>query len=159
MKRILIAVTACTVLFSSVACSAKKPPEPAAIRTKSALSALRDLSRAYESKDLSSFMAGVAPSFRDREGFEKNVSSVFAKYDAIQFSIQYTKMIIMIDAVNQAKATFTWEAEWKTAGGLSVKDGARGTLIFERKDNKLVAIEGKNPFIPQPGTTPGKDSK
>jgi len=101
-------------------------------------------------------MAGVSPTYRDREAFEKSLSTVFAKYETIQFTIQFNKMIITIDSINQAKATFTWEAEWRSAGGLTVKDGARGTLIFDQKDNKLVALEGKNPFIPQPGTTPGK---
>jgi hypothetical protein len=159
MKRILILTVFCTLLAASSACGTKKPPEPSAVRTKSALSALKDMTHAYETKDLSSFMAGVAPTLRDREALSKNITSVFAKYDSIQFNVQYAKMIIMIDAANQARVTFTWEAEWKTAGGLSVKDGARGTLVFEQKNNKLVAVEGKNPFIPQPGTTPGRESK
>jgi hypothetical protein len=156
MKRILALIIMAMILATSFACSSKKPPEPAAIRTKSALSVLRDLNRAYEKKDLAAFMAGVSPSYRDREAFEKTLSSVFAKYETIRFDIQFSKMIIMIDSINQAKATFTWEGEWRAAGGLYIKDGARVTLIFEQKDNKLVAIEGKNPFIPQPGTTPGK---
>ncbi|HTG02193.1 MAG TPA: hypothetical protein VK654_16555 [Nitrospirota bacterium] len=159
MKRIVVAIAVWSILFSFIACSAKKPPEPAAVRTKSTLSALRDLCRAYESRDLPAFMAALAPTYPDREVFGKNISAVFAKYDTIQFTPQYTKMVIMIDTTGRAKAIFTWEAEWKTAGGLSVKDGARGTLVFDQKDNKLLAVEGKNPFIPQPGTTPGKEAK
>ena len=156
MNRILTLIVTAMILATSFACSSKKPPEPAAVRSKSALSVLRDLNRSYENKDLGAFMAGVSPTYRDREAFEKSLSTVFAKYETIQFTIQFNKMIITIDSINQAKATFTWEAEWRSAGGLTVKDGARGTLIFDQKDNKLVALEGKNPFIPQPGSTPGK---
>lgn len=159
MKRILAMLAVSAVLVVSSACSAKKPPEPAAVRTRSAISTLRDLNRSYESKDLVTFMAGVSPSYRDRAALERSIAEVFAKYETIQFTVQYTKMIIAIDAAGQARATFTWEAEWRRPGGLSVKDGARVTLLFDQKENKLAAVEGKNPFIPQPGVTPGKDSK
>jgi hypothetical protein len=156
MRRTLSVFVITALALSSFACSAKKPPEQGELRGKSVLSVLRDLSRSYEKKDLAAFMDAVSQQYPDREDFSKSISDVFSKYEAIRFNIQYTKMVIMIDSVSRARATFTWDAEWQLPGGSVVKDGARVTLVLEPYDSKLMFIEGKNPFIPNPGATPGK---
>jgi len=142
------------ILFTS-ACSTKKPIEQTAYKSKTILSALRDMDKSYEKKDLDSFMSDVSTSYDKREAFAKSLAAVFSRYETIHFNIQYAKMIIMIDQASIMRATFTWEAEWIAAGGTSVKDGGRVTLVFEPGDFKLISIDGKNPFLVQPGETPG----
>ncbi|HEX9021690.1 MAG TPA: hypothetical protein VF903_10570 [Nitrospirota bacterium] len=155
MNRIapLLALTA--LLFTFTACGGKKPPEQTAVMSKNVLSAVRDLGKSYEKKDLSSFMAGVSSGYQDRDGFSKSVAAVFSKYETIHFNIQYTKMLIMAEEQGQVRASFNWDADWLTAGGTTQKDGGRVTLVFERGTFKLVSINGKNPFLAQPGETPG----
>ena len=53
-------------------------------------------------------------------------------------------------------AAFNWDSEWQTAGGSVQKNSGRSTFIFDPRETKLVSIDGKNPFIPQPAETPGK---
>jgi hypothetical protein len=155
MNRILALLIILAVLLASSACGAKKPPEQAAIKSRNVLSVLREMNSSYEKKNLDAFLTGVAADFPEREAFAKSVAGVFAKYETIQFNIQYTRMLIMIEDKGRIKTTFTWDAQWKTAEGTSVKDGARVTLVFEPAGYKLASIEGKNPFLAQPGETPG----
>ena len=67
----------------------------------------------------------------------------------MEFTIQYTKMFIMIEDKGMARATFNWDSGWQTAGGSILKNSGRATFVFDTKDGRLVLIEGKNPFLPQ----------
>jgi hypothetical protein len=146
-RKPLLILLALTVLVAITACG-KKPPQQAAIQGQRILSAIRDITQAYEKKDLGSFMDAVAKDFSDRPSLEQAAGRVFTKYEAIRFTVQYTKMLMMIADRGNIRATFTWDGEWRTAGGKTVKDGARVTLVFDPRDYKLQAIEGKNPFVP-----------
>ncbi len=156
MKRLVTMLFSIALLMVSPACSSKKLPEQTAVKSKSILISLREMTRAYEKKDLDAFLSSISDQYHDRDVFTKSLTTVFAKYETIHFNIQYTRMIILIEQNGQIAATFTWDAEWQTSGGASVKDGARVTLVFEPKNNKLLSIEGKNPFLAQPGEAPGK---
>jgi hypothetical protein len=147
MNRILSLLAVLFLLFSASACG-KKPPQQAAVQGQRILSAIRDITQAYEKKDLGSFMDAVAKDFSDRPSLEQAAGRVFTKYETIRFTVQYTKMLVMIADRGNIRATFTWDGEWRTAGGKTVKDGARVTLVFDPRDYKLQAIEGKNPFVP-----------
>lgn len=150
----LFAVFAVVVIFP--ACSGKKPPEQAAVKSKNVLSVLRGLDKSYEQKDLDAFLSDVSEGFPDRPAFKKSLTEVFSKYETVHFNIQYAKMLIMIEEKGPIRTTFTWDAEWLTAAGSAVKDGGRVTLVFEPDGFKLASIDGKNPFLAQPGETPGK---
>jgi hypothetical protein len=156
MKRLctLLAITA--LLFTASACSGKKPPDQSSIKSKNVLSALRDIGKAYEKKDLSSFMDNVAPGYQDREAFSKSLASVFLKNETIRFNIQYTKMLIMVEEKGPVKATFNWDGEWHAVGGTTQKNGGRVTLVFDPGSFKLMSIDGKDPFVPLPVEMPGK---
>jgi len=156
MRRLVTLFFSIVFLMASFACSSKKLPEQTAVKSKNILTSLREMTRAYENKDLDTFLSGISDQYRDRDAFAKSLTGVFAKYENIHFNIQYTRMIILIEQNGQIAATFTWDAEWQTAGGASVKDGSRVTLIFDPKNNKLLSIDGKNPFLAQPGESPGK---
>jgi hypothetical protein len=156
MRRLVALFFSIVFLMASFACSSKKLPAQTAVKSKNILTSLREMTRAYENKDLDTFLSGISDQYPDRDALVKSLTGVFAKYETIHFNIQYTRMIILIEQNGQIAATFTWDAEWQTAGGASVKDGARVTLIFEPKNNKLISIEGKNPFLAQPGESPGK---
>jgi len=148
MSRILSPVVIVLLLFTATACSAKKPPDQTAIRSKNILKVLRELSASYEKKDRSAFMSDVSEGFHDREAFEKSLSAVFAKYETIQFNIQYTKMLIMIEEKGQLKVSLNWDAEWLAAGKAPQKNGGRVTFVLEPGNFKLQSVDGKNPFIP-----------
>lgn len=156
MRRLLPLLLSIPFLMTSFSCSSKKLPDQTAVKSKKILDTLREIDRFYEKKDLDSFLSALSDKYRDRDDFAKSLTGVFSKYETILFNIQYTRMIILIEQNGQINTTFTWDAEWQTAGGASIKDGGRVTLIFEPKSNKLLSIEGKNPFLAQPGETPGK---
>ncbi len=156
MKRMLslAALIVVLVLFSS--CSDKKAPGQELAKSRDVLSVLRSLNKSYDAKNLNAFMDDVSGAYKGRDAFSKSLGAVFTRYKTVHLSINYSKMIILMDQAGQIKPTFTCEAEWVAADGASQKDGARVTLVFEPKDYKLVSIDGKNPFVPQPGQTPGK---
>ncbi len=150
MKQLFTLLTITALLFTSFACSGKKPPAQAAVKGKSVLSALRDISKAYENKDLSSFMDNVAPGYRDREAFSKALTKVFSKNETIRFNIHYTKMIIMVEKKGWIRTTFNWDGEWHAVKGTTQKNGGRVTLVFEPDSFKITSIDGKDPFVPLP---------
>jgi hypothetical protein len=155
MNRVLSLTFIFAIIITSSACSGKKPPEQASVKTKSVLSVLRGMNKAYEQKDLDTFLSDVSASFPGRASFAKSLAEVFAKYETAHFNIQYAKMLILIEDKGPVRTTFTWDAEWLTKGGGTLKDGGRVTLVFEPGSFKLVSIDGKNPFLAQPGETPG----
>jgi len=155
MNRILSPIALIALLFTS-ACGAEKLPDPSAVESKSVLSELRDMRRAYERKDRGAVMTEVSDSYKDRQDLSTALSAIFSKYETVRLNIQYTKMVITIEEKGIARATFNWDGEWTAHGGNAQKDGGRVTMIFEAGSLKLLAIDGKNPFVPQPGETPGK---
>jgi hypothetical protein len=156
MNRILTVLTITVFLLTTAACSEKKPPTQSAVKGSSVISVLRDISHMYEKKSLPGFMNSVSDNFKDRKALSAALESVFHKYETVRFTVQYTKMIIMVDVKGTARADFNWDSEWQTAGGSIQKDGGRVTFVFDPKDGKLVSIDGKNPFVPQPVEMPGK---
>ncbi len=157
MKQLLslLAIIALLIITTS-ACSSKKTPDQSSIKTKNILSALRDIGKAYEKKDLSSFMDNVAPGYQDREALSSALAAVFLKNETIRFNIQYTKMLIMVQEKGPIKATLNWDGEWLAVGGTTQKNGGRVTLVFDPGSFKLMSIDGKNPFVPLPVELPGK---
>jgi len=148
MNRIF-SLLAVFVLLALAACSTEKPPDPAAIETKSALTELRDMRRAYERKDHGAFMVEVADAYPGRGEFSSSIEALFKKYETVKFNIQYTKMVITIEEKGMVRMTFNWDGEWQAPGG-NQKDGGRVTMVFESTGFKLMSIEGKNPFLPLP---------
>jgi hypothetical protein len=156
MKRLLTLLAIAAFLFTTSACSEKKPPDQASVKSKNVLTALRDIRSAYEKKDLSSFMNNVALGYQGRDALSKSLEDVFSKTKTIRFNIQYTKMIIMIEDKGPTKTTFNWDGEWIAVEGTTQKNSGRVTLVFEPGGFKLLSIEGKDPFVPLPADTPGK---
>ncbi len=157
MNRIASLLAIMVLLFTTAACSGKKPLTQAAVKSGAVISTLRDLSHMFEKKNLPGFMNSVSDNYKDRQAFSASLESVFAKYESVRFTVQYTKMLVMIDEKGIPKAAFNWDSEWQAAGGSVQKNGGRVTFVFDPKDSKLVSIDGKNPFIPQaaaPGDKP-----
>jgi hypothetical protein len=152
MNRTLSLVMITAFLFTVSACGEKKPPDPSALKSKNVLSVLRDMAQSYEKKALDSFMSSVADGYPERESFSSALASIFANYEAIHFNIQYTKMNILVQDRGPIKVSCNWDAEWLASKGTSQKSGGRITFAFDPGNFKLVAIEGKNPFIPTEST-------
>ena len=155
MNRIFSFVIITAVLLTASACSTKKLPDQTAYKTKNILSVLRDMDKYYETKDLDAFLSDVSDAYPDRDGFAKALTAVFSKYETIHFNIQYARMIIMIEETRPNEGNLYLGRRMDAAGEASVKDGGRVTLVFEPGDFKLLSIDGKNPFLAQPGETPG----
>ena len=148
MNRILAFLIAATLLLTVSACSEKKLPAVAAAKSKNMLTVLRELNSAYQKKDLDGFMAQVAPLYPDREALSSSLAAAFGKFETVSLNIQYTNMLIMIEEKGNVRTTFNWDGAWSKTGGNIQKDGGRVTLIFAPGDFKLLAIDGKNPFVP-----------
>lgn len=150
--------TAVFTLFFAVMSSScgTVPLGKAGLQGESTLSAIRDLTGAYERRDIEAFMEKVASAYPEREVFRTSVEKLFATYQKIHFKLHFTKILVMIQEKGNIKATFTWEGEWQTAGGKIVKDGARVTLVFEPTTHKLLGIDGKNMFLPSDAPAPAR---
>ncbi len=149
----LFALTA-LLLFSS-ACAEKKVPNQAATKGAEVVNTLRDLSHMFEKKNLAGFMNSISDNFKDRQTFSQSIEDVFKKYETVRFTVQYSKMLIMIDEKGASRADFNWDSEWQTGGGSVQKNSGRVAFVFDPKDGKLASIDGKTPFIPQPAENPG----
>jgi hypothetical protein len=156
MNRMFPVLTLTLLLLFSSACSENKPPTQAAVIGSTVISTLQDLSHMFEKKNLPGFMNMISDNFTDRQAFIGSLEAIFSKYDAVRFTVQYTKMLILIDEHGGTKAQFNWDSEWQTGGGGIQKDNGTVTFLFNPKDGKLLSIEGRNPFIPQPAQMPGK---
>jgi hypothetical protein len=156
MKQLFTFLAITTLLFATSACSGKKLPDPSAIKGKNILAVLKDMRSAYEKKDLSSFLDNVAPGYPDRDAFSKSLTEVFSQNETIRFNIQYAKMLITVKEKGPITVACNWDGEWTAVGGTTQKNGGRVTLVFEQGSSKLISIEGKDPFIPQPVEMPGK---
>lgn len=144
MQKTLLYLIILAAVFAG--CS-KKPPQPSAVIGERILASLRSITSAYENKDLFGFMSYVSKDFPERDGLSHAVSAVFSEYNSIKFSVQYTKMLVMIDEKGGSRVSFTWDAEWHK-GPKIIKDGGRVTFVYDRDERALKNIEGRNPFIP-----------
>ena len=156
MNRAAVSIVFITLVLLISACG-KVPLGPVGIQGENVLAAVRDLTKAYEGRDLDAFMEKVSTAYPDRESFRTSVEKIFATYQTIKFRLHYTKMLIVVQDKGNIKATYTWEGEWKTSGGKIVKDGARVTLVLDPGAYKLLGIEGKNPYLPTENPIPVRE--
>jgi hypothetical protein len=156
MKRSLAAVITLVLALLISSCSGMAPLGKAGLQGEGVLAAIRDLTGAYERRDLDTFMDKISTAYPDREGFGKSVEKIFSTYQSIHLKLHYTKILVMVQEKGNSKATFTWEGEWQTTGGKIVKDGARVTLVFDPGTYKLLGIDGKNMFIPSDAPSPAR---
>lgn len=154
MNRTVSRLVLALFLTFSAGCSSPKPPTAAAVQGNSVIATLKDLSSFYGKKNAPGFLGLIDDKFKDREAFAGAIRSVFSGYDAVQFTVQYTRMFIAIDEKGVPRATFNWESAWEKAGGSILKNSGRGTFVFDAKSGKLSAIEGRDPFLPQAIETP-----
>ncbi len=154
MHRIFSVLAVAALLIAAPACSSTKPPSSAATQGNKIITALKDLSSMYEKKNLPGFMSLISGKYKERKAFAASLQSVFSKYEAVHFTIQYSKMLIMIDSKGMTQATFNWDSDWQAGAGSVQKNSGRVIFIFDPDDATLVSIDGKNPFIPQAIETP-----
>jgi len=148
MNRMLALASAFTLLITFASCSEKKPPEVAAYQGKKVLDVVRTLAKEYQDKDLGGFMDKIARTYPDRGAFETSIKAVLSRYDPIRMTFHNTKMLVLVPDRGNIKAEVNWDAEWRTGAVGMIKDGGRVTLVFDPRDFLLVAVEGKNPFLP-----------
>jgi hypothetical protein len=149
-----VTVVLAVVLLLS-ACG-KAPLGQVGIQGESSLATVRDLTSAYERRDIDAFMEKVSSAFPNRAAFRQSIEKVFAEYQKIHFKTIFNRSLITVPVKEGIKVTFTWEGDWQTGGGKVVKDGSRVTLVLDRGTYKLADIDGKNPFIPTEGASPSR---
>jgi hypothetical protein len=147
MQRLFTIMSALIIVVLIASCG-KVALGPVGLQSEKILSAVRDLKGAYERRDIDAFMDKVSSAYPDRENFQRTVEKIFSTYQSIRFKLHDNKMFVIIPDKGNVKATFTWEGEWKTAGGRIVKDGARITLVLDPGAYRLLGIEGTNMFVP-----------
>jgi len=147
MNRIAMTITVITLALLANACG-KAPLGPVGLQSEKVISSVRDLKSTYERRDIDAFMDKISTTYPDRENFQRQVEKIFSTYQNIRFKLHDNKMLVVIPDKGNIKATFTWEGEWKTAGGRVVKDGARITLVLDPGSYRLVGIDGTNMFVP-----------
>ncbi|MDH4163463.1 MAG: hypothetical protein OEW15_12345 [Nitrospirota bacterium] len=155
VRKQLLVLIAVISLFVTASC-ASNPPKQAAILGEGALTAVRDLTKAYEKRDIEAFMDRIASAYPDRDKFRGSVEKTFAVYQTIQFTVQDTRMLVMVQYQGNVKTVFTWSAEWQTSGGKILKDGGRVTVVHDPSTYKVLAVEGKNPYVPTESAMPVK---
>ena len=157
MQRFLALVL---IPFSLLAAScAREPLKQAGLQGEGVLGAVRGLAGAYEHRDLEAFMDRISPAYVDRDALRSDAEKVFAAYQNIRCTIQTRKMLVEVEHKGNLKATFTWEGEWRTGGGKIVTDGARSTFVLDPGTYKLLAVDGKNPFVPKAMPRPLRENR
>jgi len=145
-RKLAILLFSLSLVLVSSSCG-KAPLGPVGLQAENVLAAVRDLNRAYERRDLDSFMEKVSPAYPDRDGFRKAVENIFLSYQTIKQKVFTNRMEVYVQDKGNIKTAFTWEGEWQTKGGKIVKDGARSTLVLDKGVFKLMDVEGKNPYL------------
>ncbi|MFA5072892.1 MAG: hypothetical protein WC539_03210 [Nitrospirota bacterium] len=155
MNRIISLVLFIILLFCFTACGGKKQFDAAGLKAKNTLSVLSEMSKSYEKKS-GDFFSHISPTYRNRTAFVQTIQKIFDTYETIHFNIQQTKMLMVLQDKNRLAVTCNWAAEWIGAGGTSIKNDGRITFILDPNNFQIIAIEGKNPFIPQQAALPVK---
>lgn len=150
MNRLLSVVAVSIFLLMAPACSSKSPRTPPGIEGNRIINALKDLSSAYEKKDLSGFMHLVSDEYPEKQAFASSLESVFSRYKSIQFAVHFSNMLITVEDRGMTRAAFNWNGSWESPGGNTLRNSGRTIFVFEPKGAVLVLIEGRNPFLPQP---------
>jgi hypothetical protein len=153
--RPVIIILALAFLLSFAACGRPSLGQ-AGIQGESSVATVRDLTSAYERRDIEAFMGKVSTAFPNRAALQQSIEKVFAEYQKIRFKALFSRSLITVPSKGGIKVTFTWEGDWQTGGGKVVKDGARVTLVLDAGTYKLIDIEGKNLFIPSEGPSPSR---
>ncbi|MFZ5876176.1 MAG: hypothetical protein ACOYXU_07170 [Nitrospirota bacterium] len=110
-----------------------------------------ELGHAYERRDASAVMAGIAPSFADREALRRDVEAAAAGFDEIELPLTIER--IHLDA-DTATVYLRWDGQWRAAGREPiVRQGAARFIVDTRERSLLTAVIGDTPFAPV-GATP-----
>jgi hypothetical protein len=145
MKLGLIILTLALIIGCSSEKASVKPPSAESLRVKGAIEILLRLSKAYESKDVESFMHYISPLSLSNIGYlEKRIKSDFNTYEKISINITLRWAKVKEDSIQLAAQ---WEGTWYDHTGKELRD--RGNAVFSFKnegDLKLIRIDGDSPF-------------
>jgi hypothetical protein len=112
---------------------------------------ISELGHAYERRDAAAVMAGVAPSFADRDALRRGVEAAAAEFDKIDLPLTIER--IHLDA-DSATVYLRCDGQWRAAGREPiVRQGAARFIVDTRERSLLTAVIGDTPFVPV-GATP-----
>lgn len=154
MNRLIALAAALFLSVSLAACGGKKPPDAAAYQGRKVLDTVRALAKTYQDKNAGGFMDEVAKDYPARDAFEASVKGVLGRFETVLFTFQNTKVLVLVPDRGSIKVEVNWDAEWRTNTGVMIKDGGRVTLVLDPKDFLLLAVEGRNPFVPVEKSNP-----
>jgi hypothetical protein len=110
-----------------------------------------ELGHAYERRDATAVMAGIAPSFADRDELRRNVESAVAGFDDIDLALTIERIHLDVET---ATVYLRWDGRWRAAGrDPIVRQGAARFIVETGERSLLTAVVGDMPFLPA-GATP-----
>jgi hypothetical protein len=143
-------MTLLLVLSASSACSGtpKLTDDGRLIRDVTVL--VGDLDRAYEARDESGLMAGVAAQFPDRDAFRQAAKSTFDRFERIAL----TPTIDRVHLEGKTATVFLhWDAQWTASGSSPIaKQGTARFVVDAENRPVLTAVLGDNPFTADPAS-------
>jgi len=147
MRRMLIG--AVLTLWCSAACSGAAPLSEDARIAREADALVVSMARAYESKDLSGVMAGLAARLSDRQEIEQATRQAFDRFDRIELAISVDR----IHLEGREVTVFAhWDGRWREANRVPiVRQGTVRLVMAAGTPVLVVQITGHNPFGLVPG--------
>ena len=140
------------VLAALQACSSTPKLSDEGRSVRGVVGLVTDLEHAYEQRDESALMAGMAKEFPDRETLQRTVQSVFDRFDRIDLTITVERIHLEGET---ATVYLHWDAQWRAQGSAPI--ARQGTARFEvGTDGRpmLTAVLGDNPFAATPANSP-----
>jgi ketosteroid isomerase-like protein len=107
-----------------------------------------ELGRAYEHRDLTALMDGVATQFPEREALQRTAEAVFDRFDNIDLALTVERVHL---EGKTATVYLHWDAQWRAAGGAPIARQGTARFVVETDDRPvLTAVLGDNPFAASP---------
>lgn len=111
------------------------------------------LGHAYERRDAAAVMAGIAPSFADRDALRRDVEAAAAGFEEIDLPLTIERIHLESDT---ATVYVRWDGQWRAAGrDPIVRQGASRFIVDTRERPLVTAVIGDMPFVPVDDTPAG----
>lgn len=144
------AAVAAMIVLSACSSAPKLSDDGRLVREVNALVA--ELGRAYEQRDATALMAGVATQFPERDALQQAAEAAFGRFDRIELALTVERVHLEGEI---ATVFLHWDAQWRTSATAPiVRQGTARFVVDTEHRPALVAVVGDNPFSPAPDASP-----
>jgi len=134
------------------ACSSTPKLSDDGRRVRDVTTFVSELDRAYEHRDATALMSGVAKQFSEREALQRTAEAVFDRFDRIELGLTIERIHL---EGKTATVFLHWDGQWRAGGSAPI--ARQGTARFEVDTDPrpvLTAVLGDNPFVANPSAPP-----